>query len=324
MGIGNQHLVFERYLWIDGEIRKERYPNARCLAEEFEISKRTAQRNIEFMRNNLNAPLFYDPARRGYTYETPFSLPELPLSQKELLAVLLVQSLISSTDNGYLAQAVQVLGKKLFQKNGDIGIEARRIIQCFSALWHGYAPCDPDVFQPVSQALLSSRLLSIRYSSPNRNKTTSRTIEPHHLQHYMGSWVLLAWCRLRKDWRRFYLSRMKKVKLLDEPFERRPASTWRPLIKSGFGIFQGPDTFKVTIRFSPLMAKWVREQVWHPDQKREECRDGSLILTVPAADLREIKMKVMQFGAEAEVLAPEELKEMISEEAKRLLAKYLS
>ncbi len=322
--MGNQHLVFERYLWIDGEIRKGRYPNARLLAEEFEISKRTAQRNIEFMRFNLKAPLVYDPARRGYTYETPFALPELPLSQKELLAVLLVQSLISSTDNGYLAQAVQDLGKKLFQKNGDIGIEARRIIQCFSALWHGYAPSDPDVFQPVSQALLSSRLLSIRYSSPNRNKTTYRTIEPHHLQHYMGSWVLLAWCRLRKDWRRFYLSRMKKVKLLDEPFERRPASTWRSLIKSGFGIFQGPDTFKVTIRFSPFMAKWVREQVWHPDQKREECRDGGLILTVPAADLREIKMKVMQFGAEAEVLAPEELKEMISQEAKRLLAKYLS
>ena len=140
----------------------------------------------------------------------------------------------------------------------------------------------------------------------------------------MGSWVLLAWCRLRKDWRRFYLSRMKKVKLLDEPFQRRPTSTWSPLIKSGFGIFQGPNTFKVTIRFSPFIAKWVREQVWHPDQKREECRDGGLILTVPASDLREIKMKVMQFGAEAEVLAPEELKEMIRQEAKRLLGKYLT
>ena len=321
--MGNQHLVYERYKWIDAEIKKGRYPNARRLAEKFEISERTAQRNIDFMRCHLEAPMVYDPARRGYTYETPFSLPELPLSQKELLAVLLVQSLISSTDNGYLAQAIQDLGKKLFQKNGDTGLEARRIRQCFSALWHGYSPSDPDVFQPVSHALLSNRLLSIRYSSPSQDRTTSRTIEPHHLQHYMGSWVLLAWCRLRGGWRRFYLSRMKEVELLDAPFDRRPASTWRPLIKSGFGIFQGARTFEVTIRFSPLMARWVREQVWHPDQKQETCGDGGLILTVPVTDLREIKMKVLQFGAEAKVLEPEELREMIRQEAEGLLAKYL-
>ncbi|HHK60185.1 MAG TPA: hypothetical protein ENJ73_00480 [Desulfobacterales bacterium] len=42
--MGNQHLIYERYLWFEAEIKKNRYPNARTLAEQFEISERTARR----------------------------------------------------------------------------------------------------------------------------------------------------------------------------------------------------------------------------------------------------------------------------------------
>jgi len=70
------------------------------------------------------------------------------------------------------------------------------------------------------------------------------------------------------------------------------------------------------------MARWIHEQVWHPDQILQKAGDGSLTLTVPVADLREIKMKILQFGPEAEVLAPEELRSQIREEAKRLASIY--
>lgn len=320
--MGNQHLIYERYLWFDAEVKKGRYPNARRLAEEFEISERTARRHIEFMRERLNAPLVYDPRRRGYSYETPFSLPDLPLSQEELLAVLLAQNLLSATDNGYICQAIQRFGRKLFQKNGEMGVSQARLRQRFSAAWHGYSPSDAAVFRNVSQALLTDRLLELTYCSPRHGRKSSRRVEPHHLQHYMGSWVLLAWCRLRGGWRRFYLSRMERACLLEEGFERRPAGAWRHLLDRAFGIFQGEELFNVRIRFTPRMARWVREQVWHPEQEMEWLPDGSLIMTVPVADLREIKMKVLQFGGEAEALEPAELRRLIQEEARRLAGLY--
>jgi len=51
----SDRLKFERFLWFHGRIKAERYPNASHLAEEFEISPRTAQRDIEFIRHRLEA-----------------------------------------------------------------------------------------------------------------------------------------------------------------------------------------------------------------------------------------------------------------------------
>lgn len=322
--MGNEHLAFERYHWFDAEIKKKRYPNARKLAEHFEISARSAQRAISFMRDMLDAPLRYDQNERGYAYNDAFSLPDLPVSQEELLAVLLARNLLSGADSGFIGQAIQKFGRKLFHRTGDMGLSERRIRQCFSAVWHGHVSSQAAVFRLTTKALLTERPLSFIYHSPLCHRPTLRTVEPHHLQHYMGSWVLLAWCRRRQDWRLFYLARMEQASLGEQSFQRRPASAWRHLLQGGFGIFQDEETFPVTIRFTPFMAGWLREQLWHPEQIMQENDDNSLTLTVPVADLREIRMKVLQFGAEAEVLEPETLRASVREEADRLAALYRS
>ena len=68
--------ALHRIQWIDSEIRAGRSPNARRLAERFEISHRQAQRDFEYLRDSLGAPLVYGAAERGYRYEgEPFVLP---------------------------------------------------------------------------------------------------------------------------------------------------------------------------------------------------------------------------------------------------------
>ena len=52
--------IYERFVWFDERARLKAYPNATTLAEEFEVSVKTAQRDIEFMRDRLNCPLCYD------------------------------------------------------------------------------------------------------------------------------------------------------------------------------------------------------------------------------------------------------------------------
>ena len=90
--------------------------------------------------------------------------------------------------------------------------------------------------------------------------------------------------------------------------ESNPRHQWRPLLESSFGLFQGARTVPVTLRFCPFRARWIRHQHWHPDQCLTEQPDGCLELTVPVSDFREIKMQIMQFGADVEVIAPEELR----------------
>lgn len=64
-----------RIQWLHGELVRNTYPNAARLAERFGISRRQAQRDIDFLKKQLGAPLEYDQHIMGYHYTHPFTLP---------------------------------------------------------------------------------------------------------------------------------------------------------------------------------------------------------------------------------------------------------
>ena len=64
-----------RIQWLHKQIFDERYPNAFRIAEKFSISHRQAQRDIEYLREKMKAPLAYDRSKKGFYYTAPFSLP---------------------------------------------------------------------------------------------------------------------------------------------------------------------------------------------------------------------------------------------------------
>jgi predicted DNA-binding transcriptional regulator YafY len=316
-------LTYERYIWFDQQIRQGRYPNASTLAKKFEFSEKTAHRAIDFMATMLDAPLQYDATRKGYTYsDNAFSLPAFKVTQEELLAILVARTLLSGSAGGVISRSISRFGRKLFAQTGGVGLSEEFIDQVFSATWHGYSPGQGETFQRLVEALLARRSVSFRYRSPHGDATTFRTVHPHHLQHYMGSWVLLAWCTLRLEWRSFLLARMEELTVTEATFPVRPPAEWRPLLHDAFGIFQGAETFPVTLRFPPDRARWIQEQHWHPKQEMQIEASGSLLLTLPMADLREIKSKVLQFGAGVEVVAPKALRNAIRQEIAAMQQRY--
>lgn len=84
-------------------------------------------------------------------------------------------------------------------------------------------------------------------------------------------------------------------------------------LKHAFGIFKGIPRYKVRVLFTGDAACIVRHQVWHPEQAMEETPEG-VILTLPAYDFTELKMKVLQFGSRARVLEPEEFRQEVRRE----------
>lgn len=316
-------LILERFRWFDSQVRNDRFPNAATLAGQFEISPKTAQRTIDFLRDRFAAPLEYNPSRRGYCYtDIRYELPRLFATQEEILAVLVAQHLLSKNDGGLIAKNLGRFSQRLLADAHCCNLPRTILSEAFSAVWHGYAPVHPDIFQTVINALTDTRILVFSYTSPRTNATTRRPVEPHHLQNYMASWVLIAWCHDQSDWRKFYLSRMQAPELLSLTFTRRPRDSWQPLLEDAFGIFQGADPIEVTLRFTPFRARWIREQLWHPSQKITNLADGSLELSFPVADFREVKMKILQFGADAKVIRPLELREEIREEILKMTSLY--
>ena len=90
--------------------------------------------------------------------------------------------------------------------------------------------------------------------------------------------------------------------------------------EGGYGIFSGDGRNIATIVFSQKMARWVADQVWHPDQQARFLPDGRFELRVPYSNSSELLMDVLHYGADAEIVEPASLRE----QARSLLALALS
>jgi len=316
-------LYLERFVWFDSQVRKGRHPNARGLAEEFECSVKTAQRTIETFRDRFGAPLDYDASRRGYRYEDPeYRLPVTRLTERELLALLVSRKLLADAAAGFLgdelAKVAARLGRLLAEHtSGPLDPDA-----AFSFRWTTVTPCSEGVFAQVVSALTLSLPLSFCYYSPHADACTLRTVEPHHLLNYQGAWHLVAWCRLRRDWRDFVLARMSDCRVEADPFERRDRSEWLPFLEATFGIFHGARPFDVTLRFSRSLSRWARGQTWHGAQRLKETERGELELTLPVSHETEILMEILKYGSNVEVVAPEWLRKRVRGEIAAMAKKY--
>ena len=320
--VGNQ-LFLERFIWFDQEARIGCWPNASTLACKFEISTKTARRSIDYFRDRLQAPLEYDESHKGYYYTDPsFQLPVSQLSQDELLALLISRKLITEASAGSLGDELGNISSRLGMLLATKLPGKAHPEDAFSFRWKGINPTEPVIFQNVTSALIQGKLLSFCYYSPTSSACTMRTVEPHHMVNYLGTWHLIAFCHLRNEWRDFVLGRMTICKVEVEEFTIRPKQEWQPFLNDTFGIFQNKRSFNVKLKFSPERSRWIRGEVWHEGQTEELQEDGSLILTIPASHEAEIMMEILKHGSHVVVLEPEWLRTKVVEEIILAAQKY--
>jgi hypothetical protein len=118
-----------------------------------------------------------------------------------------------------------------------------------------------------------------------------------------------------------YLDRIKMLHQTKETFEVPQDFDLEEFLGASFGVYQGePMTGK--IRFSPEVAGYIKEKIWHDSQKLEPQEDGSLLFEAVVAGTQEIKYWILGWGSHAEVLEPEDLRKAICAEAMATLNLY--
>ncbi len=315
--------IYERFLWFDQKARAKRYPNATQLAAEFEISLKTAQRDIEFMRDRLNCPLLYDKTRKGYFYEhETFSLPSIYISSEELTALLITRKMLQGISAEYIGGELSQLIEKITSILKKHVTDEASIDEAVSIQLIGYAIPSEEIFRTVLEGCLKRKSLSLVYYTPARDEKTARKVDPYHLFNYMGTWHLIGYCHLRQGLRDFNLSRITDASMLDEIFSVKRGFSLREYFDSAFGLYKGGEREEVVLRFTPEKAKWIRDQVWHREQKKKHLPDGSLELTFPVAHFAEVAMEVLKHGSGVEVIEPESLRLLIRAEAEKILKLY--
>lgn len=309
--------LLERIYYVDSRIRDGRYPNSGDLVREFEISPATAHRDIAYLRDRLLAPLAFDQRKNGYYYtDGAFRLPFADSPRLALLLGILEKmgaeaGLADLPELGQLRDRISGLLPPARKGSGDL-------VHCE---WIETEEVAPEVFTEVLAGLRAGTRLRITYRGTG-GRETAREIDPLRLVNYQGRWYILAWCLLRDARRLFHLARITSATRTEtgSAHALAPDDDW---LSGSFGIFKGEAATRywAEILLTSTAAEIVRYQRWHPEQRLTESKEG-LHLHLPVADDRELLMKVLQFGSQAQVLAPASLRRKIQREAARMNKLY--
>lgn len=320
MGVKN---IYERFIWFDDRVRQKKYPNTTSLAKQFEISVKTAQRDIEFMRDRLNCPLQYDSSLKGYFYEDEtFSLPLIYLSSGELLSLMVAKKLLEDMSGSCMANEITSVVDKITSIIQRHSSGSATMDEVLSFHLIEYSPTPEEIFRIILEACIKKRALSFNYRSPARDEVTERRVDPYHLFNYMGTWHLIGYCHMRNDVRTFKINRIKNPQILGDSFAIRRNFSFREYFQSSFGLYKGKEPTEVIVRFTPVTSKWVSDHIWHKDQKAKILQDGSLELSFPVAEFSEIAREILKHGSGVEVIQPESLRQLIKSEAEKISKIY--
>lgn len=320
----------ERFYKIDQILNARRIASFAELQQACEVSRATLQRDLEYMRSRLNAPIVYDREAGGYRFDTvgasigsQYELPGLWFSSQEIHALLTMQHLLANIDQGgLLAPHIDPLLARLNAVLGSGDNPADEIRKRVQVVGVGKREMKLAHFERVGSALLRRKRLLITYFARGTGETTEREVSPQRLVHYRENWYLDAWCHVRNGLRNFAIDSIRTVELVEKKAKEVSYQTVNSVLGAGYGIFSGEKIYSALLRFNAQRARWVSNEQWHPDQRSEYSADGQYLLSVPYSDHRELIMDILKFGADCEVLEPAELRQAVETELKQALANY--
>jgi predicted DNA-binding transcriptional regulator YafY len=313
---------YARIITIDQRLRAKKYPNCTTLAREIEVSKKTIARDIEFMRDQLRVPIQFDKRENGYYYTEPnYFLPAIQLKESDILALIINERILRQYENTPYYEAIKSAIEKLLQYlPNDTLSELDSNFISFQTL--PILPIERHYFELLQQAILNTKQVAISYHSLSRDEDTDRIVEPYLLHNHFATWYLVGKCHLRNEIRIFALNRIIAIEMTNKNFDKPDDFSIAALLKNSFNIICGGDMYHVVLKFNAYQARWIRERQWHKSQKLTELEDGGLILEIDVEGLDEVKRWVMRYGAEAEVIEPEVLREEILREIETMSLSY--
>ncbi len=166
-------------------------------------------------------------------------------------------------------------------------------------------PAELRHLESLRRARRLTRRVRIAYRKPGAMEAENRVVCPYAVAFASGRWYLIAHCGASDGVRIFRLDRIGSVEQLDEGFTVPEEFDPRTYVAEG-RAFYAEQPAPLRVRYSPRIARWIAER-----EGKEPDPDGSLTLDHPLADPDWAVRHVLQYGPDAEVLAPEEIREAV-------------
>jgi predicted DNA-binding transcriptional regulator YafY len=309
---------------IDQAVRAGGWPNASTLAARLEVDPRTIRRDITYMRDQLGAPLRYDPTRNGYAYAEPaFRLAYFPVTEGELVAVMLAHRILRQYRGTPFEHDLRRAFDKLARMLPDgVTVRLDSAADCLAVLPAVETDYDPATFAALARAVTGHRRVEVVYHTAGRGADTARVLDPYHLMLRSDDWFVVARDSHRGEVRIFAVQRFRDVRETGETFDRPADFRVEDYMGESFRVVRGDGHYRVALKFRLPAAGWVAEKRWHKSQSIEPTPDGGVILTMEVSDLREVARWVMFWGRACTVLEPQGLKALVAEECRAMLEAF--
>ncbi len=300
-------MKIDRLIGILSVLLQKEKTTAPELADRFEVSKRTINRDIEDL---CRAGILIRTAQGiggGISIMDGYRMDRTILTSKDMQMILAgLRSLDSVSGSSYYGQLMEKI-----QAGSSEFITGRDSILIDLSSW--YRDSLAPKIEIIQDAIGDRRLIKFRYYAPSGE--SERTVEPYYLVFRWSSWYLWAWCLKRKDFRLFKLNRMDGVQITEKNFKCRDATM--PDL-SNEKIF--PGGIKVKALFE-ADQKWRLVEEFGTSCFTEN-DDGRLLFTADYTDMENLITWILTFGDKAEVIEPEEVRERVRTAIEAMIKNY--
>ncbi|AOM80686.1 DNA-binding transcriptional regulator [Pedobacter steynii] len=200
------------------QLQSKRLSTATDLAKKFQVSIRTIYRDIRALEE-AGIPVFTEEGK-GYSLVEGYRLPPVSFTESQANALITAEQLVlRNKDASFVREYTDAITKikaVLLHNTKDKADLLSKRIAIRNNLENSSTS---NNMSSIQLALTNFNLLQISYQAADQENKVQRTVEPFAIYSTQENWILIAFCRLRQDYRAFRLDRISQLEILQEHFE---------------------------------------------------------------------------------------------------------
>ena len=300
-------------------LQGQRVITAEQIATHFEISVRTVYRDLAAL-GEAGVPIIAE-AGVGYSLMRGYHMPPVMFTEDEAAALFMSGEVTEQIADGSLKQSLR---SALLKVRSVLPQEKRDYLHRLHgavSVWFrrpGEAEKGGSLM-PVQDAIVRRNCLAIHYDTASRGTITGRVVEPLGLVYYSRRWHLIAWCRLRRDFRDFRLDRMSSWEVLDERYEGHAEFSVKEFLRE---CIENRELTPATVIVEREALERFRAELPSTPVSEEIQPDGRVKLELLSFSIPWLAESLLGFGLKVEALEPQELRDFMRKAAQAVAARY--
>lgn len=309
-----QHLLF----------RNPRGLTARDLANLCGVTPRQIQKDIRSLQD-ADVPIYDTNDEKGlprYAILAGYFLPPIHFNWNEATALYVAARLLARYSDDSNPLIIQALAKLAGAMPEAIATHVHDSIRSLA-----YKPKNPafaHMFEAITRGWAERKKVRIWHQASDSENVHDYVLSPYFIEPASSGYstYVIGYSTFFNDIHTFKIERIKQAQVLNESFELPDGFDGTELLKNAWGVMYGKKIIAVQMKFAASATRRIKECIWHPSQTIEDCDDGGCILSVKINHTLEMINWIRGWGPQVTVLAPEDLRARVADEARKTAKVY--